>query len=57
MKDLRAKNIDLVQRLEITLHYRDTISGEMAKVEEAKKKRIEAKKKLEKAKFVVEPIC
>lgn len=56
MKDLRAKNVDLAQRLETALYYGDAIRVEMAKVEDAEIKRVEAESKLDKAKAVAKQL-
>lgn len=54
MKNLRAKNVDLAQRLEANLHYGEAVQDTEVKATEAEKKRLEVKGQLVKVQADVE---
>lgn len=56
MKDLRAKNINLAQKLEIALHNGDEVSTARVKAEKSKLKSGKVDSKFEKAKVVAQQL-
>ncbi|XP_022883708.1 optineurin-like [Olea europaea var. sylvestris] len=54
VKDLRAKNVDLAKRLEVSLQYGEAVQEAKAKTVEAEKKRVEVESQLGRANSDVE---
>lgn len=54
VKDLKAKNIELVQRLQVALYYGNEVNARMVKAERSELKLAEAESKFEKAKTITD---